>query len=358
MHPPLFQDHRPLAPSYNSTKPAIAFLSVESYSPHSNGRPAGRHHIHWYQTKQRWCAWRRPFVGIGIQAAPAYIAFTAAQRTSPVLHRSHFSAMSTPVAVPPMQASACIAPCFPDASSTLFKEYRDHEEDLCLSRSRSRHAGCSRPELRTIQWQPVTRAEVRAPTGCASKSRLRAGSCEFDASYPADLQAAERRSPRTKVSQHATPSFGGVSQQGRPHRRSVSPAHTAIRSACVGPGGLLQAVLSGADRRRRDAALTLAQHPATPVWPYRSPLTCSASAAQRDLAPAKPFLYSINGDSSGIYFLPRVPPRFSPCPSASFRPRAPRPRLRPTPALPRSRISSWSTAPGWTGRAGSRSTTS
>ncbi|SAL78158.1 purine nucleoside phosphorylase [Caballeronia choica] len=81
---------------------------------------------------------------------------------------------------------------------------------------------------------PVTRAEVRADLVRLEKAGYEPAVAS-DANYPADIQAAEAKVAAQEGQQHATRSFGGVSQQGT--SASGAPARTAMQSACVGPAG-------------------------------------------------------------------------------------------------------------------------
>jgi hypothetical protein len=82
---------------------------------------------------------------------------------------------------------------------------------------------------------PVTRAEVRADLVRLEKAGYEPAVAS-DANYPADIQAAEAKvAAQEEGQQHATRSFGGVSQQGTSASGAPAHTHTAMQSACVGP---------------------------------------------------------------------------------------------------------------------------
>ena len=79
---------------------------------------------------------------------------------------------------------------------------------------------------------PVTRAEVRADLVRVEQAGYNPARGN-DNNYPDDIQAAEAKIAAQSGQQQATQAYGGVADNGT--SSSGAPAHTAMRSTCVGP---------------------------------------------------------------------------------------------------------------------------
>ena len=93
-------------------------------------------------------------------------------------------------------------------------------------------AALSAPVLSSAQSNgPVTRAEVRSDLEQVERAGYNPARSD-DASYPADIQAAEAKVAAQSTYQQATQGYGGVPTNST---SAGSPLHTAMQSTCVGP---------------------------------------------------------------------------------------------------------------------------
>ena len=93
-------------------------------------------------------------------------------------------------------------------------------------------AALSAPVLSFAQSNgPVTRAEVRSDLVQVERAGYNPARSD-DASYPADIQAAEAKVAAQSTYQQAAQGYGGVPTNST---SSGSPMHTAMQSTCVGP---------------------------------------------------------------------------------------------------------------------------
>lgn len=93
-------------------------------------------------------------------------------------------------------------------------------------------AALSAPVLSFAQSNgPVTRAEVRNDLVQVERAGYNPARSD-DATYPADIQAAEAKVAAQSGDQPATQGYGGVPANST---SSGGPAHTAMQSTCVGP---------------------------------------------------------------------------------------------------------------------------
>ncbi|MFM0646021.1 DUF4148 domain-containing protein [Paraburkholderia bryophila] len=79
---------------------------------------------------------------------------------------------------------------------------------------------------------PVTRAEVRADLVRVEQAGYNPSTSD-DATYPADIQAAEAKVAAQDPQQATQSSYGGVAQNGS--SSSGRPVHTTMNAGCVGP---------------------------------------------------------------------------------------------------------------------------
>ncbi|MFC6306640.1 DUF4148 domain-containing protein [Paraburkholderia dipogonis] len=93
-------------------------------------------------------------------------------------------------------------------------------------------AALSAPVLSFAQSNgPVTRAEVRSNLVQVERAGYNPARSD-DASYPADIQAAEAKVAAQSTPQQTTQGYGGVPANST---SSGGPTHTAMQSTCVGP---------------------------------------------------------------------------------------------------------------------------
>ncbi|ACD20530.1 DUF4148 domain-containing protein [Paraburkholderia phytofirmans] len=93
-------------------------------------------------------------------------------------------------------------------------------------------AALSAPVLSFAQSNgPVTRAEVRSNLVQVERAGYNPARSD-DASYPADIQAAEAKVAAQSTYRQATQGYGGVPTNST---SSGSPMETAMQSTCVGP---------------------------------------------------------------------------------------------------------------------------
>lgn len=79
---------------------------------------------------------------------------------------------------------------------------------------------------------PLTRAEVRADLVRVEQAGY-SPSTSDDATYPADIQAAEAKVAAQDNTQATQSSYGGIAQNG--NSSSGKPARMPMNSDCVGP---------------------------------------------------------------------------------------------------------------------------
>ncbi|ASL46986.1 hypothetical protein bAD24_III06310 [Burkholderia sp. AD24] len=79
---------------------------------------------------------------------------------------------------------------------------------------------------------PVTRADVRADLVRVEQAGYNPSTSD-DATYPADIQAAEAKVAAQDPQQSTQSSYGGMAQNGT--SSSGRPAHSTMNASCVGP---------------------------------------------------------------------------------------------------------------------------
>jgi hypothetical protein len=79
---------------------------------------------------------------------------------------------------------------------------------------------------------PLTRAEVRADLVRVEQAGY-SPSTSDDATYPADIQAAEAKVAAQNNAQPAESAYGGVTQSS--HSSSGKPERMSVNADCVGP---------------------------------------------------------------------------------------------------------------------------